>query len=181
MTENDLVRAIENSKITVLRSIQKNLPADLSSFVEDVVQETYLKYYLAFKDKPCLEGDSLHRWLYVVARNQCRNVWRARKKEGSLPFHFSDDFSDIEAANFLEEEETLSGKEKTEKWVRVSVDELPEPYRQTTAYRLAGYKLEMIAEKLGVSLGTVKSRLARGREMLAKIMNKNQKEQEQDL
>ncbi|TGN06546.1 RNA polymerase sigma factor [Leptospira ilyithenensis] len=179
MTENELVHSIEESKTTVLRAIQKNLPEDLFSFVEDVTQETYLRYYLAFKEKPPLAGESLHKWLYVVARNECRRAWRDNKKTGSLPFQISDDLTGIESLYSFPTVEI--DHENRDKWVRAQINELPEPFRQTTLYRLAGHKVNKIAQQLGVSAGTVKSRLARGREMLARLMNKNQKEQELDL
>ena len=178
MTEQELAQSIEVSKQAVLRSIHKNLPADLYSFAEDVFQETYLRYYLHFKDKPPLDGESLSKWLYVVTRNECRRTWREHKKSGGLPF--MGDFTEFESNIQIGEDHHIN-QEKQELWIREQVNDLPEPFRQTTIFRLAGHKVQTIAEKLGVSTGTVKSRLSRGREMLAKLINKNKKEQELDL
>lgn len=178
MNEHELTKSIEESKLTVLKAIQKNLPADLYAYTEDVFQDTYLRYYLHFQDKPPLSPDALARWLYIVARNECRRTWRENRKMGSLPFH--GDFTEIASHHQLEEENQAE-QEREEFWIRKQVNELPEPFRQTTVFRMSGHKVNVIAKMLGVSTGTVKSRLARGREMLAKLMNKNKKEQGMDL
>ncbi|GBF51073.1 sigma-70, region 4 [Leptospira ryugenii] len=178
MNDQELARTIEETKETVLRAIHKNLPADLFALVEDVFQETYLRLYLHFSEKEVILGEGLHKWLYVVARNECRRAWRDNRKAGGLPF--TGDLENIESP-FTYVGEEINREEKDAIWIRERVNELPEPFRQTTIFRLAGLKVQSIAEKLGVSTGTVKSRLARGREMLAKLINKNKKERELDL
>ena len=70
MTEAELTGAIERSKVTALKSIRRHLPHDLDGLLDDIVQETYLRYYMTFRDSRPLSDDYLHRWIYVAARNE---------------------------------------------------------------------------------------------------------------
>ncbi|MBL8021737.1 MAG: RNA polymerase sigma factor [Leptospirales bacterium] len=173
MTQAELAQVIEASKQTVLRAIGRHLPGELHANVEDVAQETYLRYFLAFKHKPGLTGDGLQRWLYVAARNECRRAARKGRREGFALFRFDWMFRGRHAVveeDFVAESH-VKESEQGEARVRLHVLEMPEPFREATQLRLNGMKMAEIARSLGVSAGTVKSRLARGREWLARYTN----------
>lgn len=180
MTESELARVIEASKATVLRAIGRNLPGELHANVEDVAQETYLRYYLAFRGKQGLRGDDLQRWLYVAARNECRRAARKGRREGFALFRFdwltrTSEVPDIDPASIAVANgvNALSSESKADR-IRSDVEQMPEPFRAATKLRLTGMKMADIARALGVSGGTVKSRLARGREWLARFSNTNE-------
>lgn len=175
MTEAELAQVIEASKQTVLRAIGRNLPGDLHANVEDVAQETYLRYFLAFKGKSSLKGDDLHRWLYVAARNECRRAARKGRREGFALFRFDwltrrkDSAEDASVTM-----SRMSDSEEKETRMRSQIQKMPEPFREAMNLRLKGMKMVDIARSLDVSAGTVKSRLARGREWLARFSNTNE-------
>ncbi|TGK01651.1 RNA polymerase sigma factor [Leptospira semungkisensis] len=176
MTESELAFAIESSKQTVLRSIQRHIASDMASLVEDLAQDTYLRYYLTFRNRPLLEIGELNRWLYVAARNECRRAIRKWNREGKAYSRLKAEIivlgrkDDWELPN-----ENLD--EDKRKWLELHINLLPSPYKETMMLRLAGEKLESIAQKLEISEGTVKSRISRGKEWLSRFTNSNRKDQ----
>jgi RNA polymerase sigma factor (sigma-70 family) len=165
MTEAELAHSIEVSKQTVLRAIGRYLPAGAGAQVEDVAQETYLRYFLAFRNKQPLTGDDLQKWLFVAARNESYKTGRKTRREWFALFRRGEIFS-AETAELPEE-----GVED----LRLQIAGIPEPFREAVQLRSNGLKISEIAARLGVSPGTVKSRLSRGKEWLARVQGQKHK------
>jgi RNA polymerase sigma-70 factor (ECF subfamily) len=114
---------------------------------------------------PRFDGrSSLRTWIYRVATNACLDELRrrARRPTPGLPFDSSDDAPSLE----------------TEVSERMSIDaalaDLPEDFRVAVVLRdVQGMDYAEIAEVLGVPLGTVRSRIARGRQGLAARLGGN--------
>ena len=166
MTEAELTGAIERSKVTALKSIRRHLPHDLDGLLDDIVQETYLRYYMTFRDSRPLSDDYLHRWIYVAARNECKKAVRKSRREG---FAYAKLKPGAEAA--ANEEDTSVNEDmvpQDAENVRLQIEAMPDPFRETFLLRLGGSKMVTIAERLNVTVGTVKSRLARGKRFLSR-------------
>ncbi|PJZ75438.1 RNA polymerase sigma factor [Leptospira neocaledonica] len=178
MTEPELTRIIESSKDTVLKSIHRHILPGMASLVEDLVQDTYLRYYLKFKNKPSLETQDANRWLYVAARNECRRAIRKWNREGIA-------YSKLQAEIKISEKKETQDIAATEadpdqrKWMESQINLLPSPYKETMILRLGGEKMESIAKKLDISEGTVKSRISRAKEWLSRFANTNRKGREE--
>ncbi len=138
----------------------------------DLSQETFLNALRSIKH---FRGDSsLKTWLYRIAINQSRNRfrWWKRRKRGET---ISLDSSNTEGALTLEEriasddrtpEENTLQEERTNA-LRTAVAELPRKFREAIVLRdVEGLSYEEISKALDTNIGTVKSRLARGREEL---------------
>lgn len=160
MTEAELADAVEAGKRTVLNAIGRHLPAGLTGQIEDIAQETYLRYFLAFQAKPALTGDDLQRWLYVAARNEALKAARKVRRE-SLALWRRNESPGPEADKDVDE----SGNREV---LSLHIAGMPEPFREATRLRVTGLKIAEIAARLGVSSGTVKSRLSRGKEWLVR-------------
>lgn len=158
MKNLDLARTIEETKRTVLGSIRKHLPAELHASVEDVAQETYLRYFLAYRGKPALDGDSIHKWLYVAAKNEALRAARKHRRAGFSLLRFLQGFR----AEQTEPSEETPSAEKL-------ASGLPLKYREAAMLRLAGLDVAAIAKRLRIAPGTVKSRLSRGRELMQRM------------
>lgn len=174
MTESDLIRAIESSKRTVLKSIQRHLMPEMASIAEDVAQDTYLRYYLAFQGKPPLGAQDLNRWLYVAARNECRRAVRKWNREGRAFSRFKNELLVLRKDESDKDPFEDTNSEQKE-WLKEQINLLPSPYRETMILRLAGDKVEAIAKKLNISEGTVKSRISRAKEWLSRFTNTNRR------
>lgn len=140
----------------------------------DLTQETFLK---ALKAIEKFRGDSeLKTWLFRIAINESRNRfrwWKRRRREMtvSLDDHVGNSEASVHesiAGNSEDpEEETL--RREREKLLLEALRSLPEVYRESVIlFEIEGYSYEQICRLLDINLGTVKSRIARGREELRK-------------
>ena len=132
------------------------------ALAEDVVQETFITVVNGMPGYDAGQG-SLAGWLFGVARNQL--LTRLRRERPYLPLddepgHAEPPASDDVFARVAE-------KRDLER-LRRAVLALPEHYREVLVLcGLQGMSYEDAAEALGCAIGTVRSRLSRGREMLA--------------
>src|SRR5437868_9859478 len=145
-------------------------PAD----AEDLVQETYLKAYRAFGSFQA--GTNLKAWLYRILTNTFINTYRARKRRPEQTE--LDDVEDLylyrrlggleaAAAGRSAEEEVLDHFTETD--VKEALESLPEQFRMAVLLAdVEGFSYKEIAEILDVPIGTVMSRLHRGRKGLQK-------------
>jgi RNA polymerase sigma-70 factor (ECF subfamily) len=135
---------------------------------EDLLQETYLKAYRFFdKFEP---GTNCKAWLFRIMKNSYINRYRRRQKrpetvgyEAVEDFYYSirsdsTDASDFQGLVF----EHLLGDEVT-----VAIESLPEDFRTVVILcDIEGFTYEEIAEFVDCPVGTVRSRLHRGRKLL---------------
>ncbi len=147
-------------------------PAD----AEDLVQETYLKAYRAFHTFQ--EGTNLKAWLYKILTNTFINTYRSRKRRPEQTE--LDEVEDLylyrrlggleaAAAGRSAEEEVL--EHFTEADIKEALESLPEQFRMAVLLAdVEGFSYKEIAEILDVPIGTVMSRLHRGRKALQKAL-----------
>ncbi|MBU1107895.1 MAG: sigma-70 family RNA polymerase sigma factor [Candidatus Riflebacteria bacterium] len=132
----------------------------------DAVQDVFLRVYKAIGG---FEGRaSLATWIYRIASNTCISIAekKKREKEGLLKTFL--DWWTAESQTTPEEE--ILGREVqqlNQKMVSEKVALLPEAYRMAVILKdMEGLSLEKIAEILDLPIGTVKSRINRGRRIL---------------
>ncbi len=146
------------------------------SDAEDLVQETYLKAYRAFNGFQ--EGTNLRAWLYRILTNTFINIYRAKKRRPD-----ESDLDDVEdlylyrrlgglegaTAGRSAEDEVLD--QITEGEVKAAIEALPEQFRMAVLLAdVEGFQYKEIAEILDIPIGTVMSRLHRGRRALQKSL-----------
>jgi RNA polymerase sigma-70 factor (ECF subfamily) len=126
---------------------------------EDVVQEAYLR---AFKFFDSFRGGDARNWLLAVVRNTCYTWLRQNRAHDSAPY----DEALHGACDDLNPEKLVVRADDS-RVVRQAVEELPVEFREMVVLRdLEGLSYQEIAEVADVPLGTVMSRLARGRKRL---------------
>ena len=141
---------------------------------EDLVQETYLKAYRGFGGFE--EGTNLKAWLYRILTNTYINMYRAKKRRP--------DESDLEDVEDLYLYRRLGGLEAaaagrsaedelldiyTDEEVKEAIESLPEQFRMAVLLAdVEGFSYKEIADILDIPIGTVMSRLHRGRKGLQK-------------
>jgi RNA polymerase sigma-70 factor, ECF subfamily len=147
------------------------------SDAEDLVQETYLKAYRGFGSYQ--QGTNLKAWLYKILTNTFINSYRAKKRRPEQTE--LDEVEDLYlfrrlggleavAANRSAEEEVL--ERFTDSDVKAAVEALPERFRMAVLLAdVEGFSYKEIAEILDIPIGTVMSRLHRGRKALQKTLH----------
>lgn len=125
----------------------------------DATQDTFIN---VFRRSEAFRGDSaLSTWIYRIAVNVCKDALRKRTRT-PIP---------------QEEIEIESTGSRMEDAVTARTDlaralaQLPDDYREAVVmFDLGGISYEEIATQTGAALGTVKSRISRGRKRLAELM-----------
>ncbi|MDX6484059.1 MAG: polymerase sigma-70 factor, subfamily [Gaiellaceae bacterium] len=137
----------------------------------DLTQETFLQ---AFRHLANFRGDAdLRTWLYRIAVNQARNRWRwwkrrRRDRTVSLDAPVSDS-QEAPLATGLAGDERLDPERQAlarerEVALHAALTTLSRPYREVIVLRdIEGLSYEEVASTLDLNVGTVKSRLNRGR------------------
>jgi RNA polymerase sigma-70 factor, ECF subfamily len=140
-----------------------------ASDAEDLVQETIAKAYTAFHQfRP---GTNLRAWLYKILSNTFINSYRKRRREPAttLGANFQEDWqvsTDPLAPPAPSAEAEALGRLADSDILR-ALRELPEEFRVAIFLAdIEGYPYREIAEMMGTPLGTVMSRLHRGRTKL---------------
>ncbi|MGQ0669232.1 MAG: sigma-70 family RNA polymerase sigma factor [Actinomycetota bacterium] len=137
---------------------------------EDLVQETYLRAYRGFAGFE--EGTNLKAWMYRILTNTFINTYRKKQRE-PLTVSTDEDIEDwylydrlgesgVEASAETEVLERIPDED-----VQAALEALPEGFRLAVLLAdVEGFSYKEIAEILDIPIGTVMSRLHRGRRAL---------------
>ncbi|HEX3248188.1 MAG TPA: sigma-70 family RNA polymerase sigma factor [Pyrinomonadaceae bacterium] len=140
----------------------------------DLTQETFLR---AFQSIGHFRGESdLRTWIYRIAINQARNRWRwwrRRRREATISIDAPEIgggrlglVETLKATTVRDPEQDTLLSER-ERALKKALSSLKRVYREAVILRdIEGFAYEEIATTLDISVGTVKSRLARGRQEL---------------
>jgi len=140
----------------------------------DLTQETFLR---AFQSIVNFRGESdLRTWIYRIAINQARNRWRwwrRRRRDVTVSIDAPEIgngrlglVSTLRSKNVKDPEQDALESER-ERALKKALSSLRRVYREAVVLRdIEGFAYEEIATALDISVGTVKSRLARGRQEL---------------
>jgi RNA polymerase sigma-70 factor, ECF subfamily len=137
-----------------------------ASDAQDAAQDTFLKAYKGLKDfRP---DAALSTWLYRIAVNTCLDH---RKKFRHDPLHGEEVSVDLPSPD-PSPEGSYHAKRNTED-LRAALRKLPEKLRSAIVLReIEGLSYDEIASVLDISIGTVKSRIARARDDLLVIFHR---------
>src|SRR4029453_18433727 len=144
-----------------------------SADAEDLVQETYLRAYRGFSG--FREGTNLRAWMYRILTNTFINSYPKKQPEPlTLP---DDDTSDwylydkLGASNVEASAESEVLEKIPDEDVQRALEDLPEGFRMAVLLAdIEGFSYKEIAEIMDVPIGTVMSRLHRGRKALQKAL-----------
>lgn len=181
--EADALAAIDSLYRTALRLTHDRADA------EDLVQETYLKAFRAADRFQA--GTNLKAWLFTILHNTARNRARDRAR---APLTYDSDVVE-RSAGYAAETGTSPSFAGSGPWsapgapdtpesrllrntiapdLQAALDALPETFRQTVWLRdVEEFSYAEIAEILQVPIGTVMSRLSRGRRMLFETLTRS--------
>lgn len=143
---------------TALRLTRR--PAD----AEDLVQDTYLKAFRASRQFE--RGTNLKAWLFTILHNTFRNM---RRHDGRNPIEVDSEVVEqaMDVAGQEQTPEQLLTRATLDADLQAALDALPETFRQAVWLRdVEEFSYAEIARMINVPIGTVMSRISRGRRML---------------
>ena len=166
--EADALEFVDQLYGTALR-LTRN-PAD----AEDLVQDTYAKAFAAFRS--FRQGTNLRAWLFRILRNTFINNYRKAQRQP-----LSDSANELSDSQLLHLEQRSAGGVRSAEIealellgdddIRAALESIPEDFR--TAVFLAdveGFSYKEIAEIMETPVGTVMSRVHRGRKALRELL-----------
>lgn len=181
-TDNSTRREFEELAIPHLDSLYSGAmrmtrnPAE----AEDLVQETMLLAFRHFDQYK--RGTNIRAWLFRILTNTFINSYRKKSREPERV-----DLPEVEDFYFLNEvSRNNQGSENPESQVlgkfvhediMAAIDKLPEEFRMVVILNaVEGFAYQEIADILGIPIGTVRSRLYRGRKLLQKLLYEQARE-----
>lgn len=161
--ETDALEYVDSLYRTALRLTR--VPSD----ADDLVQDTYLKAFRAADSFTA--GTNLRAWLFTILHNTARNRARDRSRDTvTIDSEVVDQAAEVPQFGMsgrVDDPETLLLKNALAPEVQAAVDELPEAFREAVWLRdVEEFSYAEIAGMLNIPVGTVMSRISRGRRML---------------
>lgn len=140
---------------------------------KDLVQETYFKAYKFFHQFQ--QGTSIKAWLYKILKNSYINVYRKKVRQPEMI-----EYDKVEPFISLIQDDNKETKEKIEKKIldkllddeiTSALNKLPDEFRIVVLLSdMEGLSYKEISDIMECPIGTVRSRLSRGRKMLQKVL-----------
>jgi RNA polymerase sigma-70 factor, ECF subfamily len=136
---------------------------------DDCAQEVFVKMY---RSLDTFRGESkLSTWIYRVAYNTALDAARSRKRKRNVQHHISSGESGFDIPDERENPESKTLVREQESMIQTALLKVPADQRSVVVLcDIEGRSYEEIALIAGISTGTVKSRIARGREKLREIL-----------
>jgi RNA polymerase sigma-70 factor (ECF subfamily) len=135
---------------------------------EDVVQEAFLRAYRFFRS---FHGESARAWLLQIVRNTC-STWLARNRFVPPRGNSPQNLDEMQAPEL--NPETRMERVEDQRLLTQAIADLPIDFREVIVLReVEGLSYKEIARIAEIPPGTVMSRLARARERLREILDRN--------
>jgi len=135
---------------------------------EDAVQEAF---FSAYRNLSSFRGDSFRSWLTRIALNAATDVLRGRKRRPVVPYpEWEDDAWQPPTDEAEGPEQRVLAQHRQAALARAMARITPDQRAAIILFDVQGYDYAEIAELTGVSVGTVKSRIHRGRMALRDVL-----------
>ena len=139
----------------------------------DITQDVFLKAFRGIRG--FRRGSSLKTWLYRIAVREALNhrrwLWRHHREQDSIDVEPANGHAPLEIEDECSTPFDQAASHEVQQAVQNALLKVTEVFRSAVILRdLEGMSYEEVAEVLGVTVGTVKSRILRGRRLLREIL-----------
>lgn len=188
LTDEELIKEFQdNETLEAYEILVRRFKDPLTNFVfrfvgdkdasVDIVQDTMIKFYLN-KDS-YRSFAKFSTWIYTIAGNLAKNELKRRRRRTIYSIHGNSDEErpmEIRDDSFIAPDQAADSEIKNEMIQRALMKVKP-VYREVVILRdIQGFSYEEIADMSDLSIGTVKSRINRGRAHLQKLLKNIYKE-----
>jgi len=137
------------------------------NLIDDLAQEVFIK---AYEGLPRFRFDSsFYTWLYRITVNRCRDEMRKRKLRKFFSLHAASTLTD---RTFIERTSQQPHDYELSEWITKGLQNVPDKFRLPIILKdIDGRTYEEMAVIMQCEMGTVKSRLSRGRAMLREYLS----------
>lgn len=177
-SDEELIERFQKGDLYAFEAIVRRYKDPLTNFVyhylgdridaEDVVQETFLRVY---RNKHLYKNIAkFSTWIYTIAGNLSKTELRRRKRRKLMSLsHLGFDDKDYELPSTLQSPDGIVDGEMKEETIRREIEALPVRFKEVVILRdIQEFAYEEISDILKIPIGTVKSRVNRGRLRLQK-------------
>ncbi len=176
MQDIEIIQRIKNGEIEAYSLLVERYHRQVLAFiyrliddrdlVEDIGQEVFLSVYKSLSGFDEHRGVPFSAWLFICAKNRCLSEMRSGKQKQHVPL---DAIAELRAGDKSADEVLIEQEQRTA--LAACLEQLPEPYKSAILGSLSGQSHEEIAQKHKISVGTVKSRLARAKDKLKHLVH----------
>ncbi len=161
----EIIRALHRP---VIATIYRFLGSRYSHEVEDIAQDIFLKIFRSIERFDATRGVKFTTWIYTFVRNHCFDIIKRRRIRTTSLSGGRDDEGQIEVPDEgMRKPSAAAENSELGQKIEEALDGLGEDQRMAFVLReYEGLDYSSIAEVMGVSEGTVKSRLHRAKEAL---------------
>jgi len=177
-TDEELILYFQEGDVYAFEQIVHRYKEPLVNFIyhflgdrsnaEDVVQETFIRVY---KNKHLYRNIAkFSTWIYTIASNLAKTELRRRRRRRILSIsQMGFDDKDYDLPDHVKTPEGIVDGEMKESIIREAIEKLPAKFKEVVILRdVQEFSYEEISEILDIPIGTVKSRVNRGRQRLQK-------------
>ncbi len=181
LSDEELIYSFQEGDNNAYNEIVKRYKDRLINFVyryvgnyddsEDIVQDTLVKVYVSkhlYK-----EVAKFSTWIYTIAINLSKTklIKKQKYKVYSLSTAYDDEEKDFDIKDEAYLPDVNANSKFQEAYIQKALESIPENYRKLVVLRdVEEFSYEEICEMTGLPMGTVKSRINRGREKLQKLL-----------
>lgn len=186
-TDEELILSFQEGNNFAYNELVKRYKDRLVNFIyryvgnyddsEDIVQDTLVKVYVSkhlYK-----EIAKFSTWIYTIAINLAKTkvIKKQKNKVFSLSSAYDDEDKDFDVKDDAYLPDDNANSRFQDELIQKALDSIPENYRKLVILRdIEEFSYEEISEMTGLPMGTVKSRINRGREKLQKLLKDIYKE-----
>lgn len=187
LTDEELIKEFQdNNTLECYEILVKRYKDPLINFVyrfvgdrdisTDIVQDAMIKFYLNKDSYKSFAKFST--WIYTIAGNLAKNELKRRKRRTIFSINNTEDEKTIEIEdNKIISPDRFADSEIKNEIIQKALLKVKSVYREVLVLRdIQGFSYEEIAEITDLSIGTVKSRINRGRSQLQKLLSHIYKE-----
>lgn len=177
-TDEELIARFQDGDVYAFEQIVHRYKDPLINFIyhylgdridaEDVIQETFLR---VFKNKHLYRNIAkFSTWIYTIASNLAKTELRRRRRRRVLSLsQLGYDDREYDVPDYYSVPDRIVGGEMKEAMIRKEIEALPVKFKEVVVLRdIKEFSYEEISQILNIPIGTVKSRVNRGRLRLQK-------------